>query len=112
MASASSLAHFGGGAGGGEKGLETIEIDPQYGGSLGLEEGDLVSLYLFILFLEFWLMVVVYRLRLGCCLIWGWRRVLGLSRFLAMIGRLSSVLSFFLSFSFYFLRVLMWRCGW
>lgn len=43
MASASSLAQFQSGATG-EKGLETIEIDPQYAGSLGFAEGDTVRL--------------------------------------------------------------------
>lgn len=41
MASASSLAQFQLGSTG-EKGLETIEIDPQFSGSLGLAEGDTV----------------------------------------------------------------------
>ena len=41
MDSASSLAQFQSGNMG-EKGLETIEIDPQYAGSLGFSEGDTV----------------------------------------------------------------------
>lgn len=44
MASASSLANFGGGgSGGGEKGLETIEIDPQFANGLGFNQGDIVG---------------------------------------------------------------------
>lgn len=43
MASASSLAQFQSG-GSGEKGLETIEIDPQFAGSLGFAEGDTVGI--------------------------------------------------------------------
>jgi peroxin-1 len=39
MASASSLAQFNAG---GEKGFETIEIDPQYALGLGLKQHDLV----------------------------------------------------------------------
>lgn len=42
MASASSLAHFNSPLDGGEKGLETIEIDPQYAQGLGLNQGDVV----------------------------------------------------------------------
>jgi len=41
MASASSLAHFNS-TDTTEKGLETIEIDPQYAQGLGLAQGDLV----------------------------------------------------------------------
>ena len=41
MASASSLAQFQAG-GGADKGLETIEIDPQLGQGLGFAEGDVV----------------------------------------------------------------------
>lgn len=41
MASASSLAQFQAG----EKGLETIEIDPQFAGSLGFSQGDIVSVF-------------------------------------------------------------------
>lgn len=41
MTSASSLAQFQSGSSG-EKALETIEIDPQFAGSLGLVEGDTV----------------------------------------------------------------------
>ncbi|KAF5386195.1 hypothetical protein D9615_002287 [Tricholomella constricta] len=41
MASASSLAHFNSSA---EKGLETIEIDPQYAQGLGLTQGDWVEI--------------------------------------------------------------------
>lgn len=43
MASASSLAQFQAG----EKGLETIEIDPQFAGSLGFSQGDIVSVFSF-----------------------------------------------------------------
>lgn len=42
MASASSLAHFNPSKSG-EKGFETIEIDPQYAQSLGLAQDDIVS---------------------------------------------------------------------
>lgn len=41
MASASSLAHFNS-ANSGEKGMETIEIDPQFAEGLGLALGDVV----------------------------------------------------------------------
>jgi hypothetical protein len=41
MASASSLAHFNS-SDSGERGLETIEIDPQYAQGLGLALGDVV----------------------------------------------------------------------
>jgi hypothetical protein len=41
MASASSLAHFDSSKPG-DKGLETIEIDPQYAQGLGLNQGDTV----------------------------------------------------------------------
>ena len=45
MASASSLAQFNGGpTQSGERGLETIEIDPQYAQSLGLSLNDVVCL--------------------------------------------------------------------
>jgi hypothetical protein len=40
MASASSLAHFK--SADAEKGLETIEMDPQYAVGLGLTQGDIV----------------------------------------------------------------------
>ncbi|KAG5645414.1 hypothetical protein DXG03_006238 [Asterophora parasitica] len=43
MASASSLAHFNS-TNTAEKGLETIEIDPQYAQGLGLTQGDLVEI--------------------------------------------------------------------
>ncbi|TFK74567.1 AAA-domain-containing protein [Pluteus cervinus] len=43
MASASSLAHFNFSSSE-ERGLETIEIDPQYGQGLGFEEGDIVEI--------------------------------------------------------------------
>jgi peroxin-1 len=46
MASSSSLAHFNS-ADARDKGLETIEIDPQYAQGLGFAEGDIVSLLLF-----------------------------------------------------------------
>lgn len=42
MAASSSLARFQGGSS--ESALETIEIDPQFAGSLGLHLGDVVSL--------------------------------------------------------------------
>ena len=42
MASASSLANFGGGRGGGEKSLETIEMDPQFVNALGFNHDDVV----------------------------------------------------------------------
>ncbi|KAJ7287329.1 P-loop containing nucleoside triphosphate hydrolase protein [Mycena rebaudengoi] len=42
MASASSLAQFNSSSG--EKGVETIEIDPQYAFGLGLKQGDLVEI--------------------------------------------------------------------
>jgi peroxin-1 len=41
MASASSLAQFNS-SDSGEKGFETIEIDPQYALGLGLKQNDLV----------------------------------------------------------------------
>ena len=41
MASASSLAQFNSGSIA-DKGLETIEIDPQFAGGLGFSEGDVV----------------------------------------------------------------------
>lgn len=41
MASASSLAHFNS-SGPEERGMETIELDPQYAQGLGLGEGDIV----------------------------------------------------------------------
>lgn len=41
MASSSSLAHFNL-SDGRDRGLETIEIDPQYALSLGFTEGDVV----------------------------------------------------------------------
>jgi len=41
MASSSSLAHFNL-SDGRDKGLETIEIDPQYAQSLGFAQGDVV----------------------------------------------------------------------
>lgn len=41
MASASSLAHFNS-PDSKEKGLETVEIDPQYAQGLGLSQGDAV----------------------------------------------------------------------
>lgn len=41
MASASSLAHFNSGEAG-DRGLETVEIDPQYAEGLGLALGDVV----------------------------------------------------------------------
>jgi peroxin-1 len=41
MASASSLAHFNS-SDSGERGLETIEIDPQYAQGLGFALGDVV----------------------------------------------------------------------
>lgn len=41
MASASSLAHFNSSRSD-EKGLETIEIDPQYAQGLGFSQGDVV----------------------------------------------------------------------
>lgn len=40
MASASSLAQF---QVGGERGMETIEIDPQFASGLGFAQGDIVS---------------------------------------------------------------------
>ncbi|KAI0701334.1 AAA-domain-containing protein [Cytidiella melzeri] len=43
MASASSLAQFQSGSTG-EKGLETVEIDPQFAGCLGLAHGDTVEI--------------------------------------------------------------------
>lgn len=42
MASASSLARFNSSGAGGEKSLETIEMDPQFAQGLGLTAGDLV----------------------------------------------------------------------
>ncbi|KAI0070853.1 AAA-domain-containing protein [Panus rudis PR-1116 ss-1] len=45
MASASSLAHFSSANGnGGDKGLETVEIDPQFAGGLAFAEGDVVEI--------------------------------------------------------------------
>ncbi|EIW52807.1 AAA-domain-containing protein [Trametes versicolor FP-101664 SS1] len=43
MASASSLAHFNSGEAG-DRGLETVEIDPQYAEGLGLALGDVVEI--------------------------------------------------------------------
>ena len=43
MASASSLAHFNAGDAA-DKGLETVEIDPQYAEGLGFGLGDVVRL--------------------------------------------------------------------
>ncbi|RDB24902.1 Peroxisome biosynthesis protein PAS1 [Hypsizygus marmoreus] len=43
MASASSLAHFNS-SDSGERGLETIEIDPQYAQGLGFKQGDIVEI--------------------------------------------------------------------
>ncbi|KAI0665466.1 AAA-domain-containing protein [Trametes maxima] len=43
MASASSLAHFNSSSGG-DKGLETVEIDPQYAEGLGFALGDVVEI--------------------------------------------------------------------
>ena len=40
MASASSLAQFQSGA---ERGMETVEIDPQFASGLGFAQGDIVS---------------------------------------------------------------------
>jgi peroxin-1 len=40
MASASSLVSFNSTAG--ERGIETLEIDPQYAAGLGFKEGDVV----------------------------------------------------------------------
>ncbi len=52
MVSASSLAHFQSG-GAGEKGLETVEIDPQLAQGLGFAEGDIVRFRSFcVLLLE------------------------------------------------------------
>ena len=42
MASASSLARFNASSASGEIGLETVEIDPQFAGGLGFQEGDIV----------------------------------------------------------------------
>lgn len=44
MASASSLAHFNS-AGSGDKGLETIEMDPQFAQGLGLVSNDVVGYF-------------------------------------------------------------------
>lgn len=44
MASASSLAHFNS-TGSGDKGLETVEMDPQFAQGLGLAAGDVVGCY-------------------------------------------------------------------
>lgn len=44
MASASSLAHFNS-AGASDKGLETIEMDPQFAQGLGLAAGDVVGCF-------------------------------------------------------------------
>ena len=41
MVSASSLAHFQAGSGA-DKGMETVEIDPQLAQGLGFAEGDIV----------------------------------------------------------------------
>lgn len=48
MASASSLAHFNA-ADAAERGLETVEIDPQYAEGLGFALGDVVCPYSFLL---------------------------------------------------------------
>lgn len=50
MASASSLAYFNSGDSS-DRGLETIEIDPQYAEGLGLIMGDIVSLRYFMRFM-------------------------------------------------------------
>ena len=42
MASASSLAQFNSASSSTERGLETIEIDPQFAGGLGFAQGDVV----------------------------------------------------------------------
>lgn len=47
MASASSLAQFNSGRTG-DKGLETVEIDPQFAGGLGFSEGSVVCIRFFI----------------------------------------------------------------
>ena len=44
LASSSSLAHFNSGDAG-ERGLETVEIDPQYAEGLGFAQGDVVCLH-------------------------------------------------------------------
>lgn len=54
MASASSLAHFNATGSSGERGLETVEIDPQFAGGLGFAEGDTVCEFLSF-FLSFFL---------------------------------------------------------
>jgi peroxin-1 len=42
MASASSLAHFNNASNSAEKGMETIEIDPQFAQGIGLNANDIV----------------------------------------------------------------------
>lgn len=42
MASASSLAHFNNASNSAEKGMETIEIDPQFAHGIGLNANDIV----------------------------------------------------------------------
>ena len=44
MASASSLTYFNA-SGQNERGMETLEIDPQYARDLGFLEGDIVSVF-------------------------------------------------------------------
>jgi peroxin-1 len=50
MASASSLAQFNS-SDSGEKGFETIEIDPQYALGLGLKQNDIVCVSIISLYL-------------------------------------------------------------
>jgi peroxin-1 len=52
MASASSLAHFNV-SDSGDRGYETIEIDPQYAQGLGFAQGDLVRTVVLFLGLNF-----------------------------------------------------------
>ena len=70
MASASSLAHFNATGSSGERGLETVEIDPQFAGGLGFAEGDTVCefisffIYFFLVYLFLVFSVRVYGLEI------------------------------------------------
>jgi len=77
MASASSLAHFNS-SDQGEKGFETIEIDPQYAQGLGLAKGDLVCAFLGLQLsndhcffsVSVWKYFRIKRLKSGYCMIY------------------------------------------
>ena len=71
MASSSSLAHFNA-FDGRDKGLETIEIDPQYAQSLGFVEGDIVR---FTMRIYFSVDGTFFRSRLGYFTTWCLRHL-------------------------------------